>query len=179
MQKNLLSTLFISLITLHFCNSCDNNNENFNDNNTKSKTQTVTKKEVLNYLNLNQPKIDNYLNYDTNSIREEFINDDKTKLVVLNTQTSDRDKFSRLLFLKINDTIKSVVFNMNPIDSTKIDENFTGEITLKSLDGNLIKGYRVFKGIITNKYIPINNYAKNRNKSIDETDCDRSVCGHT
>ena len=69
---------------------------------------------------------------------------------------------------------------MNPTKENKIHNKFTGEITIKTLSGVFIKGFRVLDGKITKKYLPKANHYKNKSNNEDQfaAEC-RISCGHS
>lgn len=141
--------------------------------------ETVSEKESISFLNENifQNKGTNYsLKYDISKIKFENITNSPSKLAVIPAKISGSNFHSRVLLLKINNTIKSVVYNMysNPSQETTY---FSGEVTLTDLSGNPIKAFKYQNGVITNTYV-IKNNTYNSRRSNDEGEACRSICKH-
>jgi len=80
-----------------------------------------------------------------NKFKHEVIENSHEFMTVIPATTVDNNIDSRILFLKINNKIESVVFSMF---STKEEENqtFTGKIFITNLAGDFLQGFRVEKG---------------------------------
>lgn len=143
--------------------------------------KTVSKKESLTFLNgsklLAKGNTSN-LTYDISKISFENITNSDSKIAVIPAKISESNFYSRILLLKINDTIKSVVYNMYsyPIQETAY---FSGEVTLSDLNGKPLKTFKYLNGVLTNAYIVKSNYSYNNKGLNDENEACRSICGHS
>ena len=58
----------------------------------------------------------------------------------------------RILLLRINKQLRSVLFTTYPDENTD-DSSFTGKILMQNLNGEFINGYRVKNGLLTSQFI--------------------------
>ncbi|WP_425656653.1 hypothetical protein [Tenacibaculum ascidiaceicola] len=85
-------------------------------------------------------------------IHQEDIINSEERLTIIPVSTKDSGYYSRILLLKVNGNIQSVIFSMYP-SSTKNETNgFTGEIIITDLEGNFLKGYRANSGNLITKF---------------------------
>ena len=81
--------------------------------------------------------------------QEEIINSD-VFLTVIPATTIYEEYYSRILLLKINDKIQSLVFGMYASGSDT--PYFSGEILITDLQGNFLNGYRVENGRFVSQF---------------------------
>lgn len=93
---------------------------------------------------------------------------------VIFAKTSNLELNTRVLLLKINGKIESVVFNMNP-NKTNDNNDFSGEVVIRNLKGKFLRGYLIENGIIKKVFKKTNNNLSNKNID-DSAEC-RLVCG--
>lgn len=144
-----------------------------------SSLKTVSKKESLTFLNNYKVQAkgnSSNLTYDISKISFENITNSESKLTVIPAKVEASNLYSRILLLKINDTIKSVVYNMYPnlIQETSY---FSGQVTLNDFNGKMIKAFRYLNGIMTNAYTLKQNNFHNRSSTDGSAEC-RMFCGH-
>lgn len=84
-------------------------------------------------------------------IYQEDIANSNASLTIVPASTVQSDHYSRLLLLKINNTIQQVVFSMFPSTNAGAD-NFSGEIIITDLGGNFLNGYRVANGVFVSQF---------------------------
>lgn len=92
-----------------------------------------------------------YIVPNLNKITQEAINNTNELLTVIPVTTPEIHLNSRVLLLKIDSKIKSVVFNMTL--SKNDEKNFTGKIFITELDGAFLYGYKIDKGKTVSKWI--------------------------
>lgn len=120
--------------------------------------KTVTKEEAIQYLKQNLLKTNGtkaekttaYLNY--GAITQEKITNSNQFLTVIPLLNSNKTQSSRVLLLRVNDTLKSAVFTMSPEGEVKTKE-FSGRIMIIGIDGEFINGFRVKDGFLISQFI--------------------------
>jgi len=83
--------------------------------------------------------------------QDELINTD-AKLTIIPAITKYTGVNSRILLLKIKDTIQTVAFHM-VADTSVGTTSFTGKYIITDLEGKLIEAYKVENEILTTKYV--------------------------
>ena len=73
-------------------------------------------------------------------------------LTVIPATTIYKDHYSRVLLLKLDGELRSVVFSMYAADGRQ-GEYFSGEILITGLNGEFINGYRASNGTLKSKFI--------------------------
>jgi len=101
-----------------------------------------------------------YIVPNLNEITQEAIKNTNELLTVIPVTTPDIHVYSRVLLLKIDTKIRSVVFNMT-LSKNEETQKFTGKIFITELDGDFLYGYRVDKGKIVSKLMKSKNTKKN------------------
>jgi hypothetical protein len=76
-------------------------------------------------------------------------------LTVIPVETNENDSNDRILLLKLNNEIKSVVFSMFPKKGSS-DKFFTGKIMIRNLSGDFITGFQVHNGDLTTQFVKTN-----------------------
>lgn len=118
------------------------------------KTVTVAEiKEALNSKNnsLRTTGNDTYVTAHLDSITQEEITNSNELMTVIEAETIYPAHYSRILLLKINDTIQSTVFSMYKKQDTTTT-SFTGELIITKLDGSFINGFRIEDGIAITQF---------------------------
>lgn len=143
--------LFIALLMFN----CQND-ENLPDQ-LQNKIETVSIDEAKNFLmhsrsNSSAKSTNNeFENLEFNKIAQEKIKGTDQLLTVIPFTTNNDLENKRILMLKIDNEIKSVIFSMYP-DENSSKESFSGKLFSYSLDGNFISGFRAKNGIIVGQF---------------------------
>jgi len=143
--------LFIALLMFNCQNDEDSSNQ------LQNKIETVTIDEAKNFLmhsrsNSSAKSTNNeFENLEFNKIVQEKINGSDQLVTVIPFATNNDLENNRILMLKIDDEIKSVIFSMYP-DENSAKGNFSGKLFSYSLDGNFIAGFRAKNGIIVSQF---------------------------
>ncbi|MFD2941511.1 hypothetical protein [Flavobacterium notoginsengisoli] len=131
-------------------------------NQVESKIQTVTIDEAKNFLTHSKTNsfgktANNGLeNLELDKISQEKINGSDQLLTVIPLVTNNSFQSDRILLLKVNNEIKSVVFTMYP-DEDSDKGSFSGELYSHTLEGNFISGFRAKDGVIVSCFVEDNN----------------------
>ena len=155
--KHKVVLLFMGLI-LCFLQSCSTEEVLLER---EANIKTVTKEEAIQYLKQNLLKTNGtkaekttaYLNY--GAITQEKITNSNQFLTVIPLLNSNKTQSSRVLLLRVNDTLKSAVFTMSPEGEVKTKE-FSGRIMIIGIDGEFINGFRVKDGFLISQFIQKN-----------------------
>ncbi len=92
------------------------------------------------------------IKYDIDDLAyEELLNSDAS-LAVIPAETKYSSHYSRVLLIKVDGEIESVLFSMYK-DEAADSASFSGEIMITDLDGNFIDGYRVSEGVFISQFI--------------------------
>jgi len=140
------------------------NDENLPDQ-LQNKIETVTIDEAENFLmhsinNSSAKSTSNeFENLEFNKIVQEKINGSDQLLTVIPFVANNDHENNRILMLKIDNEIKSVVFSMYA-DENSAKENFSGKLFAYSLNGNFISGFRAKNGIIVSQFFENNSNIK-------------------
>ena len=119
--------------------------------------ETVGDKEALEFLNnlnlykTSQKEVQFVALQLDKMTREKLINSDQM-LTVIPATTIYKDHYSRVLLLKLDGELRSVVFSMYAADGRQ-GEYFSGEILITGLNGEFINGYRASNGTLISKFI--------------------------
>jgi len=118
--------------------------------------ETVNFNEAVDLLNLDNKTFaknysENYITPYVDYISHEELMDTNKFVTVIPATTNNLNLYSKIVLLKINNQIKSVVYSML-FDTASTDENFTGEILITDLQGNFVNGFVVKNGLITLQY---------------------------
>ena len=177
-------TLFVVPLLL---TNCQDNTEEAMINDASFKT--VAKQEISNLLsNLNkqsssQKNGKSYVNYDINDLTYEDITNSDAQLAVIPCETKNKAEYSRILILNIQGENQTVVFNMYPSAKNKKAKQFDGEITIATMEGKILRAFRVQDGKFINFFSSINYSSKNfdanymSSKDSESAEC-RQWCGH-
>lgn len=144
--------LFFTALLMFNCQ----NDENLPDQ-LQNKIETVSIDEAKNFLmhsrsNSSAKSTNNeFENLEFNKIAQEKIKGTDQLLTVIPFTTNNNLEHNRILMLKIDNEIKSVIFSMYP-DENSSRENFSGKLFSYSLDGNFISGFRAKNGIIVSQF---------------------------
>ena len=102
--------------------------------------------------------------FELDKITQEKINGSDQLLTVIPFATNSNLEYKRILLLKIDNEIKSVVFSMySDEDSSK--GSFSGNLFTYSLDGIFINGFRAEDGIIVSQFFENNTSLKTNTKN--------------
>ena len=96
--------------------------------------------------------------------KEKITNSDQLITVIPIIYNHNSQK-KRILLLRINKQLKSVLFTTYPDENTD-DSLFTGKILMQNLNGGFINGYRVKDGLLTSQFILKNQANTVTNKTI-------------
>ena len=130
-----------------------------------SPLQTLTIDEATDFLNQQQntnlykSSKKESLVFDLKSISHDRIINSDQQLLSIPIVTKNKEGYSRLLLLKVNKEIRSVVFNMQ---SEKKSNNglFTGKMFMYSIDGTFVNGFRVKDDELITQFVKNNNSLK-------------------
>ena len=89
---------------------------------------------------------------DFDAITQEKITNSDQLITVIPLYSNTRQEYSRILLLKIKDTIKSVVFSMFP-DKDALSKDFCGKILITKINGEFVNGFRIKKGYIVSQFV--------------------------
>jgi hypothetical protein len=126
------------------------------DNSTNSAIQTIKPNEAILFLQnnivLNSNKKGKTITFspDLNNITLEKLTNSDQLLTVIPLDQNLKDTSSRILLLKINSEIKSVIFTMFATSSPN-SKHFSGKIIITDLNGVFINGFSVKDGVISAK----------------------------
>jgi len=185
-KKQLWKSLLLLFGVAFIIYSCEKETDLFEN---ESFYETASKKEIISFLEVKESAkgITPYVTFNINDAKLEDIKNTNAKLTVVPAKTKRKNLYSRVLFLKVNDTVKGVVFNMYSNIKNKKGK-FSGEITVNKLNGDLIKAFRVNNGHLNSVY---NNYLISKsssnyqnkllgNKTSDDDGAEcREVCKHS
>jgi hypothetical protein len=156
--------LFIALLMFN-CQNDENSSYEL-----QNKIETITIDEAKNFLmhsknNSSAKSTSNeFENLEFNKITQEKINGSDQLLTVIPYATNNDHENNRVLMLKIDNEIKSVVFSMYP-DEGSLSASFSGKLFSYSLDGTFITGFRARNGIIVSQFIENNIPLKTNNEN--------------
>ncbi|WP_264536838.1 hypothetical protein [Flavobacterium sp. N1736] len=164
--KNLGKLVLILCVTLLSTN-CSNDELSIRES--QNNIQTVTIDEAKSFLaNSNGSplaksanKRSDDLQYD--QIVQEKINGSDQLLTIIPFETNNDLENDRILLVKIDNEIKSVIFSMYP-DENSVKGSFSGKIFIYSLEGSFLNGYRAENGIIVSQFVRNNTKASATSK---------------
>lgn len=182
-MKQLKNLLFLLLLAMLAWN-CQKEEAAFyeEDPHPQQTYATADQNEVFDMLSAQKKMSDKngespYVEFDTDRISLENITESDAKLMVVPAKTPFKGQHSRILALEVNGTLKTVVFNMYPDLESPDSTAFNGEITLATLQGNLLKGFKVEEGLITVAYDLHGKAGGSQGSKFDNAEC-RQWCGH-
>lgn len=94
----------------------------------------------------------------------EKINGSDQLLTVIPFATNNEVRNDRVLVVKINDEIRSVIYSMQA-DERLVQGFFSGKLFIYSLEGDFINGYRAKDGIIETQYVKNNATTSSTSKT--------------
>ncbi|MBF4518750.1 hypothetical protein IRZ71_20540 [Flavobacterium sp. ANB] len=106
----------------------------------------------------------------------EKLNGSDQLLTVIPFATNNEIRNDRVLIVKIDDEIRSVIFSMQP-DENSVEGSFSGKLLIYSLDGDFINGYKAKDGIIDIQYVKTNATKSSTSKTIDGGELKEVVIG--
>lgn len=160
--KSHVKLIMLFCITLLMFN-CQNDENSSNQ--LQNTIQTITINEAKNFLinsennSLAKSTSKKLENLEFNKIVQEKINGSDQLLTVIPFVANNDHENNRILMLKIDNEIKSVVFSMYA-DENSAKENFSGKLFAYSLNGNFISGFRAKDGIIVSQFFENNSNIK-------------------
>ncbi len=176
-----ISFFVLSLFLLFSCRKDDMIDSNSN-------LKTASKGEVLSFLDKRDSlakRGSNYLTYDLKKLTYEDIINTKAKLAVIPAKTKNEKQYSRILMLRVRGKLQAVVFNMSPNRNMDKKGKFSGEITINSLEGNILRAFRVKDNNFTYSYQKVNVSSEHkslysyRSEDSDDSEECRKECGHS
>jgi hypothetical protein len=139
----------------------------------KSSIQTVSINEAKSFLttskkNLSSKSSASQLeNLEFDKIRQEKLSNTDQLLTVIPVKRTNTVQFERVLLLKVDNVIKSVVYKMYS-DGPQITSPFSGKVLIYDLDGNFINGFHLENGKATLQYIKKSSKSVTNKTSSDE-----------
>lgn len=139
----------------------------------KSSIQTVSINEAKSFLttskkNLSSKSSASQLeNLELDKIRQEKLSNTDQLLTVIPVKRTNTVQFDRILLLKVNNEIRSVVYKMYS-DEPQIKSPFSGKVLIYDLDGNFINGFHLENGKATLQYIKKSSKSITNKTSSDE-----------
>jgi hypothetical protein len=104
---------------------------------------------------------------DLEKITQEKLGNTDQLLTVIPFKRTNAVRFDRILLLKVNNVVRSVVYKMYA-DGPQITSSFSGKILISDLDGNFINGFHLENGIATLQYIKKSSKSITNKSSSDE-----------
>ncbi|KLT67921.1 hypothetical protein [Flavobacterium sp. ABG] len=104
---------------------------------------------------------------DLEKITQEKLGNTDQLLTVIPFKRTNAVRFDRILLLKVNNVVRSVVYKMYA-DGSQITSSFSGKILISDLDGNFINGFHLENGIATLQYIKKSSKSITNKSSSDE-----------
>jgi hypothetical protein len=146
-MKRIISYVLIFSVFVLLLTNCEKDESINIDLLQKRKYKTVSIDEAKNFLESHRTSSftksnDLDLNYDIELAAHEDITNSNELLTVIPATTKYTNHYSRVLLLKVNEEIQSVVFSMYASDSSTFS-NYSGELLITDLDGNFINGWRI------------------------------------
>ncbi|MDZ4331244.1 MAG: hypothetical protein U0945_11800, partial [Flavobacterium sp.] len=86
------------------------------------------------------------------AITQEKITNSDQLITVIPLSNTTKQEYSRILLLKIKDTIKSAVFSMYPDKDAK-SKDFSGKIMITTIDGEFVNAFRVKNGALVSRFV--------------------------
>lgn len=148
----------------------------------KENLATINRQEALLFLKKNYSHKSNRKNYFIKQIffkdtKLKNITNTKAKLTLIPITTNYENLLSKIILIKINDSIKSTILNFR--SNSKVNtQYFSGQILISDLEGNFLSAFKVHNGNIIKKYERNNNNLNYMNRYDDGAEC-RSFCGHS
>ncbi|CAH0337316.1 hypothetical protein FVB9288_03071 [Flavobacterium sp. CECT 9288] len=160
--------LFFMSITFCIMQSCSTE-EALMQNETTIKT--VSKQEAIQFLqnsnglNGNKSKSTNVpLVYDFEKITQEKTSHKEALITVIPAQSDIKDKKTRVILWKVDNTIESIVYNEYASESSTIN-SFTGIIIMKRLNGDFIRAYKLKNNNYVIDLLPIKKDATSKSSN--------------
>ncbi len=181
MKQTFLKTILLLFITIVFTN-CAKEEITIEQ---QSSIETVSITEAQNLFNIDEfsknskSKNETYAIANLDFISHEEIDNSNESLTIIPAYTTYSNLYSRILLLKIEGTIESVIFSMVR-DEGSNSEQFSGKLYITDLDGNYINAFRVVDDILVSRFLKPTDESK-PSKSIfskgDEEECWGIACG--
>jgi hypothetical protein len=124
----------------------------------ENKIQTVSLDEAISFLKQNPLKSISKTGKKTvsypifDAITQEKITNSDQLITVIPLSNANKQEYSRMLLLKIKDTIKSAVFSMYLDKDTK-SKDFSGKIMITTIDGEFVNAFRVKNGALVSRFV--------------------------
>ncbi|WP_264531457.1 hypothetical protein [Flavobacterium sp. N502540] len=107
-------------------------------------------------------------NLEFDKIAHEKIKGSNQLLTVIPFATNSTFENKRILLLKIDNEIRTIVFSMYPNEDA-VKGSFSGKIFSHTLDGSFITGFRAENGIIVSQFIESNDSTEKNNTETNKT----------
>ncbi|MBB4799999.1 hypothetical protein HNP37_000038 [Flavobacterium nitrogenifigens] len=145
--------LFVLTLILTNCQDSENITEQ-KQNNIKTVSISDAKAFLTKPTNSSSAKLSNgeISSLEFDKATQEKINGSDQLLTVIPFTTNNEVRNDRVLVVKIDDEIRSVIYSMQA-DEKLIFGLFTGNIFIYSLEGDFINGFRAEDGIIETQYV--------------------------
>jgi|GEM_PF-4703876 len=166
-KLKLTKRIFLFILTLALTNCQDSENQTIQE---QSSIKTVSINDAKAFLtrSTNTAKLASNrigdLEFDKATL--EKLNGSDQLLTVIPFATNNEVRNDRVLVVKIDDEIRSVIFSMQP-DENSVEGSFSGKLLIYSLDGDFINGYRAKDGVIEIQYVKSNTTTSSTSKTID------------
>jgi len=154
-HKNYLKLSLYLLLFVTAFTSCE---EDLSFIEKQSNYKTVSIAEAKNFLISKQNNSpieksgDIELSYDAELLAHESIINSDALLTVVPASTKYENVYSRILLVSVNDSLKSVLFNMIPIGNNT-SEVFSGTVSITNLNGKIKGAFKVENGLIVSQYV--------------------------
>ena len=185
MKQTFLKAILLLFITIVFTN-CDKEEITTEQ---QGNIETVSITEVQNLFSIDEfsknskQKNEPYAIPNLDFISHEEITDSEELLTIIPAYTNYQNVYSRILLLKIEDSIESVIFSMVR-DENSSTEQFSGKLYITDLDGNYINAFKVVDDILVSRFLKPTSIESKSSKSLttskgdeDEEDCWGIACG--
>ncbi|WP_034040588.1 hypothetical protein [Wocania ichthyoenteri] len=183
MKQTFLKTILLLFITIVFTN-CDKE-EITTEQQSNIETVSITEAQNLfsidNFSKNSKSKKEHFAIPNLDFISHEKIIGSEELLTIIPAYTKYQNVYSRILLLKIDGSIESVIFSMVR-DENSSTKQFSGKLYITDLDGNYINAFRVVDDVLVSRFLkPTSTESKSSKKLFskdgDEEDCWGIACG--
>ncbi|MBZ4035449.1 hypothetical protein K6T82_11775 [Flavobacterium sp. 17A] len=151
-----LKRIVLFIITLALTNCQDSENTIQQQSNIKTVSFSELKAFLTNstYSSLAKSSTDELSTLDFDQATQEIINGSDQLLTVIPFSENNEFQNNRLLAVKIDNEIKTVIFSMQPDEGSNISL-FSGKIFIYSSEWKFLKGFRAKEGVIISELVKI------------------------